>query len=192
MFLKMFWSNKRSNCFFRITSIKMSTRGYAIEITNLSPNATEKDVYDFFAFCGAIQHVEFVRYSPCNRTTLLCMLITVGSGCLDISSIQNILSVLFGKVIFKHALLGADCNEGEKNSVAYRKNSFEIVITKIFGKCFLYFLYVIILYFGRVFLRNRAGEYARTAYVTFRNPHAVETAVLLSVSSVCKSYILWL
>ncbi|KAG6383456.1 hypothetical protein SASPL_156791 [Salvia splendens] len=39
----------------------MKTRGYAVEITNLSPNATEKDVRDFLTFCGAIQHVEFVR-----------------------------------------------------------------------------------------------------------------------------------
>ncbi|KAH6822400.1 RNA-binding family protein [Perilla frutescens var. hirtella] len=39
----------------------MRTRGYAVEITNLSPNATEKDVCDFLAFCGAIQHVEFIR-----------------------------------------------------------------------------------------------------------------------------------
>lgn len=43
---------------------EMRTRGYAVEITNLSPNATEKDVNDFLAFCGAIQHVELVRYSP--------------------------------------------------------------------------------------------------------------------------------
>ncbi|KAL1556693.1 binding partner of ACD11 1-like isoform X2 [Salvia divinorum] len=39
----------------------MKTRGYAVEITNLSPNATEKDVRDFLTFCGSIQHVEFVR-----------------------------------------------------------------------------------------------------------------------------------
>ncbi|XP_057810867.1 binding partner of ACD11 1-like isoform X1 [Salvia miltiorrhiza] len=40
---------------------EMKTRGYAVEITNLSPNATEKDVRDFLAFCGSIQHVELVR-----------------------------------------------------------------------------------------------------------------------------------
>ncbi|KAK6133680.1 hypothetical protein DH2020_032590 [Rehmannia glutinosa] len=39
----------------------MSASGYTVEITNLSPNANKKDVYDFFAFCGAIQHVEIVR-----------------------------------------------------------------------------------------------------------------------------------
>ncbi|XP_011071016.1 binding partner of ACD11 1 isoform X2 [Sesamum indicum] len=39
----------------------MNPTGYTVEISNLSPNATEKDVYDFFAFCGAIQHVVIVR-----------------------------------------------------------------------------------------------------------------------------------
>lgn len=42
----------------------MNAAGYAVEITNLSVNVTEKDVYDFFAFCGAIQHVDIIRYSP--------------------------------------------------------------------------------------------------------------------------------
>ncbi|KAI3452823.1 hypothetical protein Pfo_009486 [Paulownia fortunei] len=70
--------------------MEMSPSGYRVEITNLSSIATEKDLYDFFAFCGAIQHVEIVR----------------------------------------------------------------------------------------------AGEYACTAYVTFKNPHAVETAVLLSGATI--------
>ncbi|CAI0387623.1 unnamed protein product [Linum tenue] len=35
--------------------------GYAVEVTGLSPKATEKDVHDFFAFSGAIQHIEIVR-----------------------------------------------------------------------------------------------------------------------------------
>ncbi|GMI68459.1 BPA1 Like 6 [Hibiscus trionum] len=35
--------------------------GYTAEITSLSPKATEKDVVDFFAYCGAIQHVEIIR-----------------------------------------------------------------------------------------------------------------------------------
>ncbi|XP_021299723.1 binding partner of ACD11 1 [Herrania umbratica] len=39
----------------------MNDFGYAVEVTGLSPKATEKDVYDFFAFSGAIQHVEIVR-----------------------------------------------------------------------------------------------------------------------------------
>ncbi|KAK4399783.1 hypothetical protein Sango_1084400 [Sesamum angolense] len=51
----------------------MNPTGYTVEITNLSPNATEKDVYDFFAFCGAIQHVEIVRYSSHSRTAMLCI-----------------------------------------------------------------------------------------------------------------------
>ncbi|XP_059670313.1 binding partner of ACD11 1-like isoform X2 [Cornus florida] len=35
--------------------------GYTAEVTTLSPRATEKDVYDFFAYCGAIDHVEIIR-----------------------------------------------------------------------------------------------------------------------------------
>lgn len=35
--------------------------GYTAEVTSLSPRATEKDVYDFFSHCGAIEHVEMVR-----------------------------------------------------------------------------------------------------------------------------------
>ncbi|XP_039040533.1 binding partner of ACD11 1-like [Hibiscus syriacus] len=34
---------------------------YTVEVTGLSPKATEKDVYDFFAFSGAVEHVEIVR-----------------------------------------------------------------------------------------------------------------------------------
>lgn len=40
----------------------MTPGGYTVEVTGLSPNATEKDVYDFFAFSGAIEHVEIIRY----------------------------------------------------------------------------------------------------------------------------------
>ncbi|XP_062106670.1 binding partner of ACD11 1 isoform X1 [Humulus lupulus] len=39
----------------------MHTGGYTAEVTCLSPNATEKDVYDFFSHCGAIEHVEIIR-----------------------------------------------------------------------------------------------------------------------------------
>ena len=39
----------------------MSPGGYTVEVTGLSPKATEKDVYDFFAFSGAIEYVEIVR-----------------------------------------------------------------------------------------------------------------------------------
>lgn len=42
--------------------------GYTAEVTSLSPKATEKDVYDFFTHCGAIEHVELIR---CNSFTLL-------------------------------------------------------------------------------------------------------------------------
>lgn len=39
----------------------MNSSGYTVEVTGLSPKATEKDVYDFFAFSGVIEHVEIVR-----------------------------------------------------------------------------------------------------------------------------------
>lgn len=32
------------------------------------------------------------------------------------------------------------------------------------------------------FVKYRSGEYARTAYVTFKDAYALETAILLSVS----------
>lgn len=35
--------------------------GYTIEVTTLSPRATEKDVRDFFAHCGTIEHLEIIR-----------------------------------------------------------------------------------------------------------------------------------
>ncbi|CAL0318265.1 unnamed protein product [Lupinus luteus] len=39
----------------------MSSGGYSVEVTGLSAKATEKDVHDFFAFSGIIEHVEIVR-----------------------------------------------------------------------------------------------------------------------------------
>ncbi|KAE9605512.1 hypothetical protein Lal_00024987 [Lupinus albus] len=39
----------------------MSSGGYSVEVTGLSSKATEKDVHDFFAFSGIIEHVEIVR-----------------------------------------------------------------------------------------------------------------------------------
>lgn len=41
----------------------MNPGGYTVEVTGLSPKATEKDILDFFAFSGAIELVEIVRYS---------------------------------------------------------------------------------------------------------------------------------
>ncbi|CAL5367286.1 unnamed protein product [Camellia sinensis] len=35
--------------------------GYTAEVTNLSPRATEKVVYEFFAYCGEVEHVEIIR-----------------------------------------------------------------------------------------------------------------------------------
>lgn len=40
----------------------MDARLYTVEVTSLSPAATEKDVHDFFAFCGKIEHVEIIRF----------------------------------------------------------------------------------------------------------------------------------
>lgn len=37
--------------------------GYTAEVTTLSPRATEKDVKEFFSYCGEIEHVEILRYS---------------------------------------------------------------------------------------------------------------------------------
>ncbi|XP_071702713.1 binding partner of ACD11 1 isoform X2 [Rutidosis leptorrhynchoides] len=34
---------------------------HIIEVTSLSPRATENDVYNFFAFCGTIEHVDIIR-----------------------------------------------------------------------------------------------------------------------------------
>ncbi|KAK7307123.1 hypothetical protein VNO77_39910 [Canavalia gladiata] len=39
----------------------MNSGGYTVEVTGLSPKATDKDVRDFFAFSGAIEHVEIIR-----------------------------------------------------------------------------------------------------------------------------------
>ncbi|KAM1498104.1 hypothetical protein PS1_021350 [Malus domestica] len=47
---------------------KMNSGGYAVEVTGLSAKATEKDVYDFFAFSGSIDHVEIVRSGECACT----------------------------------------------------------------------------------------------------------------------------
>ncbi|KAK7309763.1 hypothetical protein RJT34_06754 [Clitoria ternatea] len=46
---------------FRIELINMNSGGYVVEVTGLSPKATDKDVHDFFAFSGAIEHVEIIR-----------------------------------------------------------------------------------------------------------------------------------
>ncbi|GAB2216530.1 hypothetical protein Droror1_Dr00024305 [Drosera rotundifolia] len=39
----------------------MSPGGYTIEVTALSPNATEQDVFDFFSHCGPVEHLEILR-----------------------------------------------------------------------------------------------------------------------------------
>ena len=42
---------------------KMYPGGYTAEVTSLSPKATEEDVYNFFGHCGAVEHVEIIRYN---------------------------------------------------------------------------------------------------------------------------------
>ncbi|XP_072990718.1 binding partner of ACD11 1 [Typha latifolia] len=39
----------------------MSLGGYTVEVTNLSGRATEKELYEFFSFSGAIEHIELLR-----------------------------------------------------------------------------------------------------------------------------------
>ncbi|KAJ4960998.1 hypothetical protein NE237_020908 [Protea cynaroides] len=39
----------------------MGSNDYTVQVTGLSPNATEKDVFDFFAFSGTVVHVEIIR-----------------------------------------------------------------------------------------------------------------------------------
>ncbi|KAK1261171.1 hypothetical protein QJS04_geneDACA013369 [Acorus gramineus] len=46
----------------------MGSNGYTVEVTNLSPSATEKDVYDFFIFSGPIDHIEIVRAGEYSST----------------------------------------------------------------------------------------------------------------------------
>lgn len=49
--------------------------GYTIEVTTLSPRATEKDLRDFFLHCGAIEHLEIIRYHSlitCNTIIISC------------------------------------------------------------------------------------------------------------------------
>ncbi|XP_031386327.1 binding partner of ACD11 1 isoform X2 [Punica granatum] len=54
----------------RSSRVRMSSSGggYAVEVTSLSPKATESDLYDFFAFSGAIEHLEIVRSGDYGST----------------------------------------------------------------------------------------------------------------------------
>lgn len=49
----------------------MNQGGFAVEVTGLSPKATEGDVYDFFSFSGSIESVEIVRYRNFDQSTVL-------------------------------------------------------------------------------------------------------------------------
>ncbi|KAM0936823.1 putative RNA recognition motif domain, nucleotide-binding alpha-beta plait domain superfamily [Dioscorea sansibarensis] len=48
--------------------IKMSSSVHVAEITNLSPNATERHVYEFFSFSNAIEHIEIIRSEEFSAT----------------------------------------------------------------------------------------------------------------------------
>ncbi|KAK3036656.1 hypothetical protein RJ639_030225 [Escallonia herrerae] len=41
---------------------------YTAEVTSLSPKATEKDVYDFFSYCGEVECLEFIRTGESSCT----------------------------------------------------------------------------------------------------------------------------
>ncbi|XP_010550270.1 PREDICTED: binding partner of ACD11 1 [Tarenaya hassleriana] len=36
--------------------------GYIAEVTNLSPKATEKELLDFFSYCGLVDHLDLIRH----------------------------------------------------------------------------------------------------------------------------------
>ncbi|KAL5992149.1 hypothetical protein ACLOJK_013064 [Asimina triloba] len=101
----------------KLATTAMSPTGYTVEVTHLSPNAAEKDVYDFFAFSGAIEHVEIMRY----KSALVVKFVLIA--------------------VVPDALVD-------------------------------------------VFVKHRYGDYACTAYVTFKERHALETAVLLSGATI--------
>ncbi|KAH7652610.1 Nucleotide-binding alpha-beta plait domain-containing protein [Dioscorea alata] len=46
----------------------MSSSVHVAEITNLSPNATERHVYKFFSFSDAIEHIEIIRSEEFSST----------------------------------------------------------------------------------------------------------------------------
>lgn len=41
----------------------MIVENYTVEVTGLSPNASDKEVYEFFSYCGEIEHLEIIRLS---------------------------------------------------------------------------------------------------------------------------------
>lgn len=46
----------------------MAENLYIVEVSNLSPNATERDLYDFFSFSGVIEHIEIIRAGDYGST----------------------------------------------------------------------------------------------------------------------------
>lgn len=54
----------------------MSQGEFAIEVTGLSPKATEKDLFEFFSFCGSIDHLEIFRYSLSFQRASNCVFVS--------------------------------------------------------------------------------------------------------------------
>ncbi|KAK9194809.1 hypothetical protein WN944_005516 [Citrus x changshan-huyou] len=46
----------------------MYAGGYVAEVVGLSPNATEKDIHEFFSHCGDPVHAEIIRSGECGGT----------------------------------------------------------------------------------------------------------------------------
>ncbi|KAG6741731.1 hypothetical protein POTOM_055009 [Populus tomentosa] len=103
--------------------------GYTAEVTSLSPKAEEKDVYEFFSHCGAIEHVEIIRNLCISRDE------SKGVDRLVLNAIPLFLGLFFSCL----AAFGSG--------------------TSIIS-----------------------GEYACTAYVTFKDAYGLQTAILLSAS----------
>lgn len=61
---------------FRISE-SMIVENYTAEVTGLSPNASEKEVYEFFSYCGDIEHLEIIRQVFELRQFPYCTLIRV-------------------------------------------------------------------------------------------------------------------
>ncbi|RVW82614.1 Binding partner of ACD11 1 [Vitis vinifera] len=137
---------------------------YTAEVTCLSPKATEKDVYDFFIHCGMIEHLEIIRYF--QTFGLFSFQLDadwhseLGLG-RTFDHFYGFIGVLLHKL---HSLVldgRLDCLVG---------NHFDYS-----GPAVL---------INAVSTENRSGECARTAYVTFRDFYALETAVLLSGATI--------
>lgn len=80
----------------------MQLVGHVAEVTGLSPKVTEKEVHEFFSYCGEILHIEFVRHGEytCTayvtfkdayavETAVLLSGATIGNQCVSISQLET-------------------------------------------------------------------------------------------------------